>query len=337
MKSKFIDIIVPLYNTNLDVFKLCVESIKNQTCKDFNLIIVNDGSTDKELLEYYKELKSDDFDILKIDNEKNIGLFNTRITGIKNSCSHFIQMVDSDDTINSKTIEILKNKFNENPNIDVFSFEYNHINSEKEKHINFWDFYGKCENDKYIDEDNRTGFGNYFYFITIRKKINTYIWTKCIKREVYINALKGFNLDDVNIYLYEDKFFNIIASIYSKSILCFKDKLYNYNLRSGESHNWIINSIEEFRKKTNYVYTIKYYEEILKSSDELKCIPNIKISSFIKTEKDFLIYYIKKLIKDKYTENNQKLGKEFIRYYNENYKSLLGDYELKEQEFINLN
>ena len=89
------DIIIPIYNSEQYVEK-CIESLENQTFKDFNIIAINDHSTDntfnivKKLAEKYKNIK------LYEPVEK---LFNggSRNIGIKKSKSKYILFIDNDD------------------------------------------------------------------------------------------------------------------------------------------------------------------------------------------------------------------------------------------------
>lgn len=89
-----LSIIVPIYNTET-YLKECVESILNQTFKDFELILVDDGSTDScyQLCEEYS-LK---YDCVKVIHQENKGLLLARRAGISVAIGDYIMHVDSDD------------------------------------------------------------------------------------------------------------------------------------------------------------------------------------------------------------------------------------------------
>lgn len=99
-----ISIIVPVYNVE-KYLKDCIESILNQTFKDFELILVNDGSTDNslEICKYYKKIDSR---ILIID-KNNGGLSSARNAGLGIAKGDYIAFVDSDDYIHPQMYEIL--------------------------------------------------------------------------------------------------------------------------------------------------------------------------------------------------------------------------------------
>jgi len=97
-----ISIIVPVYNVEKYLGK-CIESILTQTFKNFELILINDGSTDRSL-EILNEYCKKDRRIIVID-KKNSGSSDTRNIGIDTSNGKYICFVDSDDWIEYKMID----------------------------------------------------------------------------------------------------------------------------------------------------------------------------------------------------------------------------------------
>ncbi|WP_053984383.1 glycosyltransferase family 2 protein [Niameybacter massiliensis] len=106
-KQPILSIIVPVYNVEKYLPK-CIESILNQTFNDFEVILVDDGSTDKsgELCDDYQELDSR----LQVIHQKNVGLGGARNVGISLSRGRYIGFVDSDDTIHPQMYTILLNE-----------------------------------------------------------------------------------------------------------------------------------------------------------------------------------------------------------------------------------
>lgn len=97
-----ISIIVPVYNSEKYLSR-CIDSILNQTMKDFELILINDGSTDNSLsiLKNY-ELKDSR---IRVIDQKNVGVSKTRNKGIKLANGDYITFIDNDDTIKSDYLE----------------------------------------------------------------------------------------------------------------------------------------------------------------------------------------------------------------------------------------
>lgn len=91
-----VSLIIPVYNS-YDLLNDCIRSILNQTFIDFELIMVDDGSTDKSL-ELCREWSTKD-NRIKVFHQKNLGPSAARNTGISMANGKWIVFVDSDDTI----------------------------------------------------------------------------------------------------------------------------------------------------------------------------------------------------------------------------------------------
>ena len=91
-----ISIIIPVYNTE-QYLEQCIDSILNQTLKDIEIILINDGSTDKSY-NILKKYEKKDSRIVLI-NQKNKGQGEARNLGIKIAKAPYIAFVDSDDFI----------------------------------------------------------------------------------------------------------------------------------------------------------------------------------------------------------------------------------------------
>ena len=99
-----ISVIVPVYNVE-EYLEECLESIRQQTFTDIEVILVNDGSTDgsREICEQYceKDIR------FRLINQENQGQSVARNRGVKESVGQFIMFVDSDDVINTNVLEVL--------------------------------------------------------------------------------------------------------------------------------------------------------------------------------------------------------------------------------------
>ena len=99
-----ISVIVPVYNVE-EYLEECLESIKQQTFTDIEVILVNDGSTDgsREICERFCQKDSR----FKLINQENQRQSVARNRGVKESVGKFIMFVDSDDVINKNLLEVL--------------------------------------------------------------------------------------------------------------------------------------------------------------------------------------------------------------------------------------
>ena len=95
MQQLKISVIVPVYNVE-KYLKQCLDSIVNQTYKNLEIIIVNDGTKDNsmKIVEEYLQDKR-----IKVINKENGGLSSARNIGIKEATGDYISFIDSDDYI----------------------------------------------------------------------------------------------------------------------------------------------------------------------------------------------------------------------------------------------
>jgi len=105
-----VSVIVPVYNVELYLEK-CLDSIIKQTFKEMEIILVNDGSTDRsgEIMELFASKDAR----ISVFSQPNQGVSATRNAGIEKAKGKYILFVDSDDTILSNTVEVLYQKATE--------------------------------------------------------------------------------------------------------------------------------------------------------------------------------------------------------------------------------
>ncbi len=92
MNLPFFSIVVPLYNKEKYI-RCTVESILSQTFQDFEIIVINDGSTDKSV----KVVESMTDDRIRLINQENAGVSAARNKGVQNSKSKYVAFLDADD------------------------------------------------------------------------------------------------------------------------------------------------------------------------------------------------------------------------------------------------
>lgn len=126
----FLSIIVPVYNVEA-YLKRCVESILACKLQSYELILINDGSTDNSYsicLEFEKKHK-----FIKIVNQKNGGLSNARNSGLRQATGEYIVFIDSDDYIISENFSkvIEKLKFMEQQKIDILINDFFRVSQDE--------------------------------------------------------------------------------------------------------------------------------------------------------------------------------------------------------------
>lgn len=102
-----VSLVVPIYNSSMYLNK-CIDSLVNQTLKDIEIILINDGSTDEseKVIKEYKDKR------IKYISKKNEGIGKTRNRGIKEATGEYIAFVDSDDYLNEHFCEYMYKKAN---------------------------------------------------------------------------------------------------------------------------------------------------------------------------------------------------------------------------------
>lgn len=210
-----ISIVVPVYNVE-KYLDNCIESILNQTFKDFELILVDDGSTDKsgEICDKYN-VKDDR---IKVIHKSNGGVSSARNAGLDIACGKYIGFVDSDDIIHPRMYEILYDLIQVyKSDISCCNFKniYSEVNEEYED-INITEV---------IEMNNIQAVSNLY-----GKNINVRLvvaWNKLYIRELF---------DDIRYELgkiHEDEFIAHKLLYKCKKIVYTNDELYYYLQREG--------------------------------------------------------------------------------------------------------
>lgn len=116
---ELITLVIPIYNIE-NYLGRCLDSVINQTYKDLEIILVNDGSTDNslEICESYAKEDSR----IKIINKNNGGLSSARNVGLDACKGDYVTFIDSDDWVSLDYIEILyKNIIDNNADISIIN------------------------------------------------------------------------------------------------------------------------------------------------------------------------------------------------------------------------
>lgn len=229
-----VSIIVPIYNVEKYLVK-CIESLINQSYKNLEIILVNDGSSDnsEKICKQYSKIDKR----VKLYNKKNGGVSSTRNYGLKMCTGDFITFVDSDDFVNADFINNLIS-YQKKGNYDiVISNAKDIINNEVvEKNFEYLPMTLSKENT--IKE-----FLKSTYFSPV-------CWGRLYKRQVLNNLFF-----DESMSIAEDGKFFLQAIENSKCNIVIPEKNYFYLVRNGS----LIHS--NYNKK--WLSEVKFAEECL--------------------------------------------------------------------------
>lgn len=229
-----ISIIVPVYNVE-KYLKRCIDSILNQTFKEFELILVNDGSTDNcgKICDMYKGKDKR----VKVIHKKNAGLSSARNVGLDLAKGKYIAFVDSDDYINKNMYEILySNLIKTDADISICNFQ--DVNDNSIININ-----QSIDNYEYLIFNNIQALNKLY----LGNNVNIVVaWNKLYKKDLF----EDLRYDEGRIH--EDEFIIHKLLYKSKKILYTNAELYYYLKRQGS-----ITQCDFNLKKLDVVYAFK--------------------------------------------------------------------------------
>lgn len=125
-----ISIIIPFYNISWLLLKACLDSILPQIDEKTELIILNDGSSEREAIETCKNYVKNYDSVYVIDRNENKGVSATRNEGISYSHGKFLIFVDADDMLEQNALRKIRNAIRENSTIDTVFYEYSLLKDE---------------------------------------------------------------------------------------------------------------------------------------------------------------------------------------------------------------
>lgn len=120
-KNPKVSVLTPIYNTNPQYLREMIESILNQTFKDFEFLILNDSPDNKEIENIVKEYAKKDKRVKYYKNEKNLGITPSRNKLLKMAKGEYIAVFDHDDISLPERLEKQVKFLDENKHIGVVS------------------------------------------------------------------------------------------------------------------------------------------------------------------------------------------------------------------------
>ena len=213
--NELISIIVPVYNVEQYLEK-CVCSIINQTYKNLEIILVDDGATDSSGNMCDELAKSDNR--IKVYHKENGGLSDARNYGVERATGEYIGFVDSDDYIDSEMYEKLYEAIKKE-DVDVAECNFRFIYSNRITNYTDDKYYLVLNKDEYTKE-----------YVTMNRIFGA-AWTKLIKSSLAkeIKFPKG--------KLFEDGFYSLELMKKARNFVIFDSPYYNYVMRENSITN----------------------------------------------------------------------------------------------------
>lgn len=247
-----LSIVVPFYNIDRTIFDRFIESIKKQDNQNYELLLINDGSTK---LESIAALSSIDMPNVKIYSKANGGASSARNYGIDRIKGDLLWIIDPDDYIpTTSAINTILKIFYSDPNLSLLTFGY--VEQLPSGRIV----------DKRKTKKNKVFSGNTaFKLLAIGNGIMSgYPWNKVFN----VTKIGKENLGrfDSNLTLYEDKFwqFKLLGKI--DKCLYIPDILYQYNFNETS----LSHTVSEDRAYSAYTDYILPYISMVKGEDSIE-------------------------------------------------------------------
>lgn len=280
-----VSIIVPVYNAE-DHLKECVKSILAQTLEEFELILIDDGSTDQSPAicdEFAKDPR------VKVIHKENAGPGEARNTGIEAARGEFIGFVDADDFISPNMFKLLYNAAdNESADLAICDF----IEQKKETSINIKsDHSGNSVYEKGAINESILP---YFFGYTDSEMLHyksfypfadyaSYIWLCIFKTSVIKN--NHIRFENQKIYFNEDNLFNLCFVENAKKIVHVAKYLYFYrdsgtSLTKSYNPGFLTAKVNRYEFLLNYIHKNGLPKNYRKRLRNKICIESINIVNY---------------------------------------------------------
>lgn len=251
MEDLLVTVIIPAYNTEETIVK-CVNSVRRQSYLNIEVLIINDGSTDKTL-ENLEMLSSIDSRI-KIISTTNKGISSARNTGILHSKGSHVCFIDSDDCVDEDYVAYLVGLIKKY-NVRMASCQHRVI-------IN-----GKVKSDMSLSGESSVLSPKKWYQLVLkRQKVDLSVWGKIYEKSLFENVKYPVGK------LFEDTFTTYKLVAESGKIAVGSQAKYDYQIRKDSiSHTTFSESSLDLIEATNEMTT-----GITRSYPELKIYADLR-------------------------------------------------------------
>lgn len=217
-------IIIPVYNVE-DYLEECMESILNQTYQDFELLLIDDGSTDQSghICDSYAQRYPEHIRVL---HQQNCGVKKSRVTGLKTVTGEICVFVDSDDCLRGDALEKINEAFETTACDLVLYGASRDAEFAKEAYMLPLES-GRCFEGEAKKE---------LYALMIESGKLSSMCMKAAKKSLYDSFLADYD-EDLKIDYGEDQYLSMPLMTHAKKITYLREKLYYYRPREGSMVN----------------------------------------------------------------------------------------------------
>lgn len=245
-----ISVIIPAYNAEKSIIK-CLNSLQNNTYKNLEILVINDGSLDKTQ-EVVESCMSDERIVLI--NKENGGVSSARNTGLDVAKGKYITFVDSDDYVSPDYIAHLYEKMTED--VDLVTCRFFYVDGVGNSLENSFE---KIENDLMLDAKEIAS--NYFSYLN--KGIINFTCGK-----LYRSSIISGNRFSTTLKWGEDGSFNVFVFKNCRNICAIRDELYFYVIHKGQTtqkkmKNYAQMMMQHFDDIDNYINFYDGYSQSL--------------------------------------------------------------------------
>ena len=278
-------IILPIYNVE-KYLKECVDSILKQTFRDYEIILVDDGSTDgsPELCDKLAET----YDFIRVIHKANGGAADSRNVGLKSAIGDYIIFIDSDDFILSEHfLEDVNNSFSEN--VDMVLYKYSKFFDDTKN-------LAEC-NFSYESAKLKENYADKIYELVKADAFFGMAWIRAIRKDIILDNQIFFETGLTG----EDMDWNYELMLNVSNIELLDNIYIAYRQRSGSvTASYKIKNLEDF------IHIVEVWSEKLRfiENDTLK---KALLGSLAKNYSNLLIVY------SRLTDINKKEYKQRIK------------------------
>ena len=303
--SPKVSVVIPTYNCESTILR-AIRSIQNQNFSEFEIILVNDFSTDKTS-DIIENLRKEDNRIKIINNKKNMGILYTRCIGVLASQGKYIFPLDNDDMfLNKDVIDTIYNEIN-NGDFDIIYFKGISV-------YHLHDFLNKINLNKFRSfSSNKILYQPELGDYAIKRFV---LWTQCIKSELYKKSINTYGEEKYSRYVtfFEDAIINYINNQLAKKA----ELLLKFGILHIDKPWTAAKRINQINKNKYELYFIEALFDFSRNSTEVKEIVGNKIINLLnygnflkslknnKNDEKLFNSLIEKILSSQYINNKNK-------------------------------